>query len=216
MAALQIQTAYDSFARFKQDITDVDTDTFLDWCKWLHNFVYRYYLGIEPSNFFTTQAYTVPSSPSTQALPATFKQMDKVGAGFFLVDNDGNTTDYTLDYTGRGRSDQGYYLDGDNIVFTGMTNQSLLLVFVPKLTAITALSDYFTLDTLVTGKDIISDEWLDDFVIKALDVMYTQWDENLGAEGIADARFIRLLDEFARNIRRTPGVYALEDTSLNF
>lgn len=214
--ALQLQSAYDSYSRFKSDISDVDTDLFLDWCKWLHNFVYRYYLGIEPSKFFTTQSYTVSTSPSTQALPATFKQMDKVGAGFFLVDNLGNVTDYTLDYTGRGRTDQGYYLDGDNIVFTGMTNQSLLLVFVPKLTTLDDLTDYFTVDTLVTGKDVISEEWLDDFVIKALDVMYAQWDEDTGAEGLSDARFVRLLDEFARNIRRTPGVYALEDTSLNF
>jgi len=213
--ALQVQTAYNSFSRFKQDITDVDTDTFLDWCKWLHNFVYRYYLGIEPSRFFTTQSYTVTTSPSTQALPSTFKEMTKFGTGIFVVSSS-TTTDEQLAYTGLGRTDSGYYIDGNNIVFTGITSGSLLMRFIPKLTALTALTDYFTLDILSTGKDVISEEWLDDFVIKALDVMYTQWDEDIGTEGISDARFVRLLDEFARNIRRTPAVYSLEDSSLNF
>ena len=214
--ALQAQTAYGAFKRFKQDISDVDDDIFLDWCKWLHNFVYRYYLGIESSKFRTTQAYTVSESPSTQALPATFRDMTRFKTGLFVVDQNGVTTEDQLAYTGRGSTSTGCYLDGDNIVFTGITDGSLLMAFTPNLTQITALTDYFTLDTLVTGEDVLAEEWLHDFVIKALDLIYSQWDESVGVEGIADARFIRLLDEFARNIRRTPGVYVLDDTSLNF
>lgn len=213
--ALQVQTAYDAYTRFKQDISDVSDADFIDWCRWLHNFTYRYYLGVEPNNFFTTQAYTVTTSPSTQTLPSTLKQMTQFGTGLYTVSNSVATEDQ-LPYTGRGSSIRGYYLDGSNIVFTGVTDEIFSMVFVPKLTQIDALTDYFTIDTTDTGKDVISDEWLQDFVIKALDVMYTQWDENVGAEGFADARFIRTLTDFLSNIRRTPGVYGLEDSSLNF
>jgi hypothetical protein len=214
--ALQLQTAYDTYSRFKQDISDVDTDVFLDWCRWLQNFMYRYRLGIEPNKYFSTQSYTITTSPSTQALPTDFKEMTKFGTGIFRTDASGNVTDDQLAYTGRGRADTGYYFDGDNVIFTGADNLTVTMVYIPSITLPSALTDYFTIDTLITGKDIISEEWLDDFVVKALDVMYSQWDEMVGYEGIADARFVRILNEFASDIRRAPGVYGLDDTSLNF
>jgi 1-deoxy-D-xylulose 5-phosphate reductoisomerase len=87
---------------------------------------------------------------------------------------------------------------------------------MPKITEVTALTDYFTLDSTNTGLEIIPSEWLFNFVLKALDVLYHDWDENMGVEGVADMKFIRLLNELGMNIRRTPAVYALDDTSLNF
>ena len=96
-----------------------------------------------------------------------------------------------------------------------MTNQPVKLRFIPKITACVALTGYFTLDTLISGKEIIPSDNLD-FAIKALDVYYDQWDEDVGMEGIADQRFVRLLDDFSRNVPVTPTVYALDDPTLNF
>ena len=213
--ALQLQTAYDSFAEYKKDISDVTTAMFIDWCDWLNKFIYNHRLGIEPNKFIISQSYTVTTSPNTQALPVTFRDINKFGCGVYLVDSSGNDTDNSLTITGFGREDQGYYISDTNIVFTGMTNQTVKLRFIPKITACVALTGYFTLDTLISGKEIIPSDNLD-FAIKALDVYYDQWDEDVGMEGIADQRFVRLLDDFSRNVPVTPTVYALDDPTLNF
>ncbi len=213
--ALQLQTAYTSYARQKRDITDVSSATFVEWCDWINKMVYRYLLGIDPERFITSQTYTVSSSPSTQALPATFESFTQSGCGFYLVDGSGNDTENTLSITGFGSQETGYYFNGGNVVFTGIQNATYKMRFAPTVASLTGLTSYFTLDGLTGGKVIIPESYLD-FVNKAIDVMYTVWDEDTGMEGVSDQRFVRLLNEFANNIKRTPSVYGLSDFTTNF
>jgi len=140
--------------------------------------------------------------------------MKRFGCGVFEVDDNGDDTTNQVPMTEIGSIVQGYYINGGNIVFTGITG-TYQVRYVPDITTIDALTDYFTLDTSISGVEIIPSDYTD-FLMKALDVMYDQWDENVGMEGIADARFVRLLDEFARNINRSPAVYGLDDFSNSF
>jgi len=213
--SLQLQSAYNSYGRFKRDISDVPTATFVEWCDWMNKFAYRYFLGIDAERFITTQSFSISTSPSTQALPATFKSMQPLGCGLFLVDTTGADTPYSLPITGFGSTSPGYYLNGGNIVFTGLQNATYTMRFVPKITTLTSLTDYFSVSGAIGGTEIFSDEYLQ-YVVAAIDVLYTQWDEDLGMEGLSDARFARLLEEYGRNINRSPGVYALDDISQAF
>jgi hypothetical protein len=177
--------------------------------------VYRHLSGIDPERFITTQSYTVTTTPSTQAIPATYMSMLPYGCGIYLVDSDGDDTATQLPMTGFGSDQTGYYITAGNIVFTGAETQTYKMRFMPLITAIDGLTDYFTLDTTLTGKAIVPDGY-EDFLIKAIDVYYDGWDEDIGMEGISDQRFVRLLDEFSRTIPRLPTVYGLDDPTLNF
>lgn len=203
------QAAYTAYGIYKRDISDVPSTTFLQWCDWINKFGYRYFLTIDPERFITTQSYTITASPSSQALPATFKSMQPAGCGLFEIDGSGADTTNQLIVTGFGSSEKGYYITGGNIVFTGIENGTYKMRFIPTITTLDALTDYFSVDTTNSGKEIFSDEYIQ-YIVAAIDVLYSQWDEDLGMEGLTDARFARLLNEYGNNERRTPGVYNLD------
>lgn len=213
--ALTAQQAYNSYNRLKRDITDVPSATFIEWCDWANKMVYRHLLGIDPERYITTQSFTVTTTPSTQTLPTTFKDMSRFGCGVFLVNSDGDDVSGMLPITGFGRTDTGYYITAGSVVFTGAENQTYKMRFVPTITAIDALTDYFTLDTTSTGKEIVPDEYLK-LLVNILDIAYSQWDEDIPLEQVASERVSVLLDEFSRNINRVPAVYGLDDPTLNF
>lgn len=206
--AIQVQSAYNAFSRYKRDITDVSTSTFLDWADWLNKFVYRKLVGVEPDRYISSQSYTVTTSPYASSLPTGFKTLDGFKLGLFLVNADGTDTDIQLAVTGFGSTQPGYYLTSSSIVFTGITNETYKMRYLPAITAIDALTDYFTLETTQAGKVLIPDDQMD-FVVKALDVFYNQWDEDVGMEGNADQRFERLLSDFPNDMKRVPNVYGL-------
>lgn len=208
--AIQLQTAKNSFARYKHDLTDVDNPQFVEWCDWLNKFAYRYVQGIDPDRHMTETTFSVSSHPETESLPANFDNIQPIGCGFYLVNDSGEDTDRELTQTGHGRRDQGYYFEGSDVIFTGFdgNSQTIKLRYMQNITALTAITDYFTLDGTITGAEIIPDEYLQ-AVVYGLDTLYTQWDEEPGAESFADARFTRALDEFARNVKRTGGVYSI-------
>ena len=207
--ALLVSTVRTAFEREKHDISDISTATFCAWCDWINKFVYRYIVGIDSERYITTQNYTVTTNPQTSALPATFRSIKEAGTGIFLIDSSGLDTDTQLRQTGHGNTEQGYYLNVGNIIFTACDGSIWKMRFIPTISTLDELTDYFTIDALTTGKEIIGDEYIN-FAIKALDVAYGNWDEDIGMEGIADQRLVRLLDEFGFNIKRTPAVYLLE------
>lgn len=208
--AILLSDARASFLRYKSDLSDLDNTHFSEWADWLNKFAYRYIQGIDPDRYIQETTFSVSSSPSSQALPATFDNIQPLGCGFFMVDDDGSDTVDELTQTGQGRRDRGFYFEGANVVFTGFdgTSKTIQLRYMQTITALTAITQYFTLDGTVTGAEIIPDEYLQ-AVIYGLDTLYTQWDEEPGSESFADARFTRALDEFARNIKRTGGVYSI-------
>jgi hypothetical protein len=198
--AILVSTARTEFEKLKRDITDVSTGTFTSWCDYLNDFIYRKLSATDPERFILTQAYSsVSATPfQTSALPAAFKNISPEGTGFYIVERD-----------------RGFYISGTDVVFTEVDGEDILLRYIPNNTAIDALTDYFTVDTTSGGVEIIPDEYLN-YVIKALDVFYTQWDETSGAESLADFRFTRVLNEIIDNIRKEPDAHQLNDFSQVF
>jgi hypothetical protein len=160
--AIQLQTAKDSFARYKHDISDVDNTQFIEWCDFLNKFAYRYLQGIDPDRFIEESSYTVSSSPSSQALPADFDSMQPLGCGIYEVDDSGDDTSKEITQTGHGRRDQGFYFEQGNVVFTGFdgTSKTLKMRYIKNITALTAITDYLTVEGTSGGLEIIPDEYL--------------------------------------------------------
>lgn len=215
MAALQVQDAYDAFGRLKRDITDVSLATFKEWCDYLNKFAYRYLVGIDPERFISSSTVSVSAGTSSYSLPADFRSMQAMGTGLFDVDDNGVAK--TLALTGFGSANKGYYVSGSNVVLTPNPTQSATytLRYTPDVTTIDDMTDYFTVDTTNTGNIILPSEFKE-YVVKALDVFYNQWDEEVGMESFADARFTRALTELAQTYKRTPGVYGLDDYSIYY
>jgi hypothetical protein len=203
MLASELQTA---FALYKQDTSDVSDALFIQWCDYINQRAYLFLRDQAPERYITSQNYTVSTTPSSQALPATFQDMNVTGCGFFELDSLGNPTERRLIMTGYGSTETGFYLDGTNVNFTGInTSTTYAFRFIPVVAALTAL----------TNSLVIPDRFLL-YARDAIDTMYNQWDEDRGAESFADARFVRDLDEILRNIRLQPNVFAMYNNSSSY
>ena len=208
MATLQVQDVYDIYSRQKQDISDVDTDVFLDWCDWLNKFAYRHILGIDPERFIEETTITAVANQEYASLPADFRDIQRFGCGLYEY-TDSVRTDTQYPITNPNSGITGFYIKNDRLYFTPTPTEShtYMLRYVPGEPEIDALTDYFI--TPLDARYI-------KYILGAIDVFYNQWDDNPGAEGIADARFVRLLNELSRNVKQQPAVYSLDDPSLNF
>ena len=213
--ALTIQNARDALERRKRDISDVSSAVFGEWCDFVNKFAYRKLISTDAERFISSTSFTVSSEPQTSALPADFRNIQPLGTGFFLQDSNGDDTTRTLARTGFGSKVPGYYISGTNVVFTGMTNETITLRYIPTQTAISAVGDYFTVDGLTGGVEIIPNEYLL-YLVNALDVMYSLWDDNVPEESFADARFVRALNELIETVRKEPDAYGIEDYTLNY
>jgi hypothetical protein len=201
MTITELRTYY---ASQKHDISDVGNDLFLSWCNRIDDFLYRFLQKVDPERFITTQDYVVGTSPQTNALPTTFSNMNTFGTGLYYL-NGSTETNQSLPKTNYGASNKGYYIKGGNIVFTGMSNETYRMRFVPKRTQYTALTE-----------DLLLDEEYLTYLLNAVDVLYSIWDEDLGMESYADVRFTRALDELASSIKKESYSYGLNDYTLNY
>lgn len=208
--AITVQQVYDKFARYKKDVSDVITALFIDWCDTVDKDLYRRLGSVDPERFISEYTYTNPTATS-YALPAGFNMMDVLGTGLYFYDSvQGKITDKRLPVTGPGSALLGYYISGSNIVFTGegQGTQTYIMRYMPSPTAIDAMTDYFTIDTLSNGKVIIEDEFID-VLVKAVDVQYCQWDEDTQAEANASQRYAQVLSDMEGNYKRTPMVFGI-------
>ncbi len=212
--AITLTAARTELENLKQDLSDVGSSLFISWANHVNRFAYRYIGGIDPERFISTQTFTNITT-GAQALDDAQLSLQPMGCGVYLVDENGNDTQIQLPQLQFGSPRTGYYLDGSgNIQFLNVsTATTYKMRYMPALTVFADLGDYFTVDGTITGKEIIPDAYLLE-LRSALDVMYTQWDEDVPAESFSDARFARAIDEIARNIRRAPEVYAMPDMSL--
>jgi len=215
--AIQVSTAYTAFDEHKRDVTDVPLGTFYRWCDFVNKHAYRKLKGVDPERYINgATTFTVTTNPQTSALPATFRDIREKECGFFYIDSEGLDTETRLTKVSFGSRSKGYYINGTNVVFTGIeSSEQYRLRFLPKITTIDAATDYFTLDTAIGGAEIIPDEFLE-YIVKAVDVLYDQWDEEIGAESYADARFVRIMDELASHFKKEPDAYSLPDSTLNY
>lgn len=215
---IQLQDVYDSFSRNKQDISDVDTDTFIEWCNFAHKYIYKKLKKIDPERVIQEQDYHVASPPENDSLPDDFRDINQTTCGIYVIDSDGNPTDEKIGITGYGRRQIGYYLNGSDIIFTDESetvDKDYMMRYIPKLTSFTALTDYFTIDSTDDSAITVEDEDLE-YLVKAVDVLYEQWDQNPGAESVADFRFVRAMGEMFDSYNRTPQVSTIYNPSQDY
>jgi len=81
--ALQLSAIQDSFGRLKQDVSDVDDDTFVEWCEYVSNFIYGNLKNVDSERFITETVYYAVTSPDTFTLPTNLMDLRQTGCGFF-------------------------------------------------------------------------------------------------------------------------------------
>lgn len=196
---INIQTVYDKFLLYKKNLGDVSTELFLDWCDEVNRFAYRILYGQDPNRYLVDYTINVSANTTTYALPTDFLNIEPIGAGVYVNAN-GLPYPMPLAKSSFGNLNIGYYLTNGNIVFTPIpqNSQVITLRYIPILTTLTSFTD-----EMVIPDDFIA------YVRYALDVLYSQWDEDFSAEGITDARYQRALDELARNLRQDTGTIGI-------
>ena len=218
--AIQISAAFTALLELKKDLSDVPQATFVRWCDYVNKFMYRFALGCDTERYIKETSLTTISGVNSYALPADFRDMSHFGTGIFFMDQQNPTAPSTrvLPHTSYGSAKTGFYLKGGNLMLTPynwQSSQPFTIRYIPKQTALTDVTQYFTTDGTATGAEIIPDEFLD-MLVKALDNYYSIWDENLGQESYSDERFSRDLDDFAKEIYREANSYYLEDNSVYY
>lgn len=128
-----------------------------------------------------------------------------------LVENSVNGNDELddkLGVTNYGSKKEGYYLDAGNVVFTSAVNiedKDYVMAYMPQPPTFVDLDSYFSIDLTETGIAIVEDRHLE-YLVKAVDVLYEQWDRDVGAESVSDFRMVRALGEVLSSINRVPQV----------
>jgi len=215
--AIQLSEAFASFSRLKKDVSDINSAIFIEWCDFINKFAYRIVTAIDPERYITAYTLTALTGNNSYTLPTDFRDIKEWGTGIYINTPTGSITEGRLARTNFGSQIRGYYISGNNIILTPtpVRNETYTLRYIPKVTALTLIDQYFTQDGTTSGKEVIPDEYMM-YVRSALDAQYTVWDEEVGAESYADARFVRSLDELARNLRKESAVYGMPDFSVIF
>lgn len=203
------QNIYDAFKLYKKDISDVSTDLFVQWCNFIMAFIYLKLCSTSPDKLRKTYNFTISSGTTAYNLPADFKQMGPWENGLYTVNTDG-TIGTQVAYNGYGAKSFGYYLTSTQIIINQPpnTSQAVVLRYTPDTPIFTSLADYWTTDKTIAGDPILGDDDLE-YLLRAIDVQYCSWDEDLPMEGFADQRFVRILSEMLGRQRNTPNVYPL-------
>ena len=197
MAALTVATAFTQFGYYKQDIADVSTNLQLQWANQINRYIYRKLAEADPERFISTSTINAVAGTNSYSLPASFMHIQANGCGLYKQDSNGYATDERLTMTGYGQKTTGFYINGGNIILTPPNwneTQTYILRYIPVPPGFTQTTDYFTTDKTGTGTIIIDDQYID-YIIKAIDVQYSQWDEDGALESIDVFRFIRVLDD---------------------
>lgn len=214
---LTVQNLKDAFGPYKTDITDVPTDVFMQWVQFMIRFIYDKAKRTDPARYVKTSTiFSLTTSPETESLPTDFSDMNQTVCGLFEYDTaESKLLDKKLGITGVGREDEGFYLEGNSLIFTGCENKSFYMKYMPVPPTIDALTDYLTVDASLTGIKIVEDFHLE-YLVKALDVLYEQWDRNPTGESLADFRFVRALGDVLDGLSRLPQVSVMSNPSEDF
>jgi len=203
--AITLTTIQTRLEKRLKDIADIDNDTLFQMATDLNQYLYNEMFKADPERFITTQNYTVASSPSTQALPTGFRDVQEYGCGFYLQNDDGTASTNRLIITGYGSTDIGYYINGTNVVFTGINStKTIVLRYVPTLADIGSLADSF-----------VAPDENKELILEGMVLYYYRYEEDL-REFEQDQRFSRLLDRFLDNLRKTPKVYSRPNYSASY
>lgn len=196
--SITLSTIKDRLSRRLKDIHDISDALLYDMATDLNQLLYREIFSEDPERFIITQSYNVSFSPSTQPLPVDFRDVQEFGTGFFIVNNSGVASNRKLVITGYGSQEEGYYINGTNVIFTGISSSStVILRYIPVLADITSLSGTF----------IVPDEFKE-LVLEGMVVAYYKNEED-PREAEADQRFARLLTQFLATVKKAPRIYGL-------
>lgn len=217
MAAIRLSEAQTALSNDLQDTSDVTGTLFLQWCQYLSNFVWDVVTMADPERYIVEYQINVVPGVTNYALPTNFMSIQAMGCGIYIQNSEGVNTDQTLAPTGFGASANGFYIYDDEIVLTPTPTQSgvNILRYIPEPPTYTALTEYFTVDKLLTGKQIVPGRFLQ-YVLRALEVLYSIWDADAPMESYADQRFQRELSLLASRLARPPMAYSLPDFSQQF
>ena len=200
---MTLSTIKSRLERRLKDINDLSKDVLLDMATDLNQFLWRKTYEVDPERVMSTASYAVSTSPSTNALPTDFRNITPIGCGFFFQGADGNPTEDKLPLTSYGSISQGFYMDGPNVVFTGLNSAvTILLRYIPTIDDMTSLSDDFCID----------DEFKE-LVLSGMTMKYYQYEED-PREGLEDEKFARLLGDYLTAIRKAPMIFRIT-TSIN-
>lgn len=197
--AITVNDARTSLLNRKKDISDVSNTVFIEWCDFINKFYWNNAYNIDPERYITSTNILVIANTQAYTLPADFDNINTTGTGIYNVDQDGNAVEHLrLPYTGVGSSVNGYYFNDTSVVFTPLPASGITYLFryIPVLATLIALTDNLQIP-----------DRFNEYVVNALDVLYTIWDET--DEGFADARFVRSLDNLTTNISRAPQISSL-------
>jgi len=206
--SLLVSDVYSAFGRLKRDISDVKDSTFYDWCDWVNKFAYRHIKGIDTVQLLTEATITTRVGQEWEYLPADFRDITGFECGLYQL-NDGIPNTYSEVLLPYGSGVSGYRIENDRIYFMPVPTEVRIynLRYVGTEPEIDDMTDYFIAP--------LSSAFMQ-YVVQALNVLYNEWDEEVGMESIADVRFTRLLAELSKNIKQTPNVYALDDWTQSF
>lgn len=201
--AITLQTAFDRVELRLGDINNITLPAKLIMGTDLNQFLFRQLFAIDPERLIISVTYSIPASsstPYTVALPVGFRDVEEYGTGFFVQNTDGSNTTRQLGITGFGSILPGYYIDGTNVVFTGISlATTVILRYIPVLADMTLLSSTFC----------VPDEFKD-LVTEGLVTAYYKFQEDT-READSDQRFARLLEQFLTSVKKGPNVYGLPD-----
>lgn len=197
---MTVQEVYDLYLRYKKDLGDVSDELFWDWCDEVNRFAYRIMYAHTPDTLISTSTINVTANTSSYSLPSDFLNIEPLGTGFFKVRN-GVVSDDMYFKTNYGSAAEGYYIEDGNVIFTPTPQSSFTvsLRYIPELTTIASYA----------ATMVVPDEFIY-YVRDAIDAKYVVWDEDYGVEGPTDSRFVRALDELARNLRKDASTVGIQ------
>jgi hypothetical protein len=215
MASIQLSAAFNQLEYRLKDISDVGTNTRLQWANQVNLFIYRELVKEDPEKYISEDTVNITANTNAYALPSDFMHVNAWGCGLFEPDSSGNETNRRWTLTSFGSPKTGYYIEGSNLVLTPdpyPNADTATLRYIPNPTRFTATTDYFTQDGNTGGTIIIDDLYMD-YLVNALQVQYMIWDDDPSLESLSDIRFVRALNELLANVRREPTVYMLPEIS---
>lgn len=200
MLLSELQTGFTLRIDGADDLTEAK---FIAMANDLADMLYPVQVGSNTSRYQTEATYTVTSSPSTQALPTGYQSFNTGDCGVYQMS--GTTVVGRLNTVPYGSTLKGYRISGANIVFSGLENASLKLVYVPARTVFTSLSDDFNIPV-----------WFKPMLIQGLVALYYRYEEDFDRESIAWTSFDPLFAQFEAKLKPESQVLLTEDLTQGF
>lgn len=203
--AILVSTVRTKLDERLKDTRDLSSAELISMAQELNTLMYDEAVRQDSSRYIASTSYSVSSSPSTHALPSGLNSFNSDGCGLFVQDASSNLTGEKLTKTGYGSKRRGYYLEGDNIIFTGIENCTVIFKYIPEIAEITTESgEFFVPDRYIPA------------VVQGMVAMYYRYQEDEERESLAWQKYEPLFSRFLDNLKRGSKVILLPDFDQGF